>query len=99
MSKPKENIVVFEHEILRFDKGEKKITEDQFKALERYYGNGVPYYKLIYNGVQFNESNPMTPPSTTKTAARATGFAGPPPSIATTTGSMRTTPAPPTSLT
>lgn len=55
MSKTKENIVVFEHEILRFDRGEKKITRDQFEALERYYGNGVPFYKLVYNGVQFNE--------------------------------------------
>lgn len=55
MSKIKENIVVFEHEILRFDRGEKKITKDQFEALERYYCNGVPFYKLVYNGVQFNE--------------------------------------------
>lgn len=55
MTKPKENIVVFEHEILRFDRGEKKITEDQFKALERYHGNSVPFFKLVYNGVQFNE--------------------------------------------
>lgn len=55
MSNPKENIVVFEHEILRFDRGEKKITKDQFEALERYYGNGVPFYTLVYNGVQFNE--------------------------------------------
>ena len=55
MSKIKENIVVFEHEILLFDRGEKKITKDQFEALERYYGNGKPFYKLIYNGVQFNE--------------------------------------------
>lgn len=55
MSKIKENIVVFEHEILRFDRGEKKITKDQFEALERYYGNGKPFYKLVYNGVQFNE--------------------------------------------
>lgn len=55
MNKVKENIVVFEHEILRFDRGEKKITKDQFEALERYYGNGVPFYKLVYNGVQFNE--------------------------------------------
>lgn len=55
MGKIKENIVVFEHEILRFDRGEKKITKDQFEALERYYGNGKPFYKLVYNGVQFNE--------------------------------------------
>ncbi|OMQ12086.1 restriction endonuclease [[Flexibacter] sp. ATCC 35103] len=51
----KENIVAFEHEILRFDRGEKKITKNQFEALERYYGNGKPFYKLVYNGVQFNE--------------------------------------------
>ncbi|NDP21839.1 MAG: restriction endonuclease [Paludibacter sp.] len=55
MSKVKEHIVVFEHEILRVDKGDKKITPDQFEALERYYGDGVPYYKLINKGVQFNE--------------------------------------------
>ncbi|GGC89339.1 hypothetical protein GCM10011508_15780 [Flavobacterium lutivivi] len=55
MNLPKENIVVFEHEILRFDRGEKKITKDQFEALERYHGNGLPFYKLVYNGVQFNE--------------------------------------------
>ncbi len=56
MTKPKENIVVFEHEILRFDRGKKRITEDQFKALERYHGNGVPFFKLVYNGIQFNEN-------------------------------------------
>lgn len=55
MTKVWDNIVVFEHEILRFDRGEKKITEEQFKALERYYGTGKPFYKLVYNGVQFNE--------------------------------------------
>jgi 5-methylcytosine-specific restriction enzyme subunit McrC len=55
LTKIKKNIVVFEHEILRFDRGEKKITKDQFEALERYHGNGVPFYKLVYNGVQFNE--------------------------------------------
>jgi 5-methylcytosine-specific restriction enzyme subunit McrC len=55
LSNSKENIVVFEHEILRFDRGEKRITKDQFEALECYYGNGVPFFKLVYNGVQFNE--------------------------------------------
>lgn len=48
-------ITVFEHESIRYDRGEKRITKDQFEALERYHGNGVPYFKLIYNGVQFNE--------------------------------------------
>ncbi|MCC9073564.1 McrC family protein [Flavobacterium sp. F-65] len=48
-------IVVFEHEILRYDRGEKKISKEQFEALERYYGDGVPYYKLVHHGVQFNE--------------------------------------------
>lgn len=55
MHKANKHIVVFEHEILRFDKGEKRISEDQFKALQQYYGSGVPFFKLIYNGVQFNE--------------------------------------------
>lgn len=55
MSKAKHHITVFEHETLRFDKGENKITKDQFEALEKYYGDGIPYYSLRYNGVQFNE--------------------------------------------
>jgi 5-methylcytosine-specific restriction enzyme subunit McrC len=53
--KSKENIVVFEHEIIRFDRGDNKITKDQFDALVHYHGNGIPYYKLVYNGIQFNE--------------------------------------------
>lgn len=55
MNKAKHHITVFEHETLRFDKGESKITKDQFEALEKYYGDGIPYYSLRYNGVQFNE--------------------------------------------
>ncbi|KAF0237861.1 MAG: 5-methylcytosine restriction system component-like [Prolixibacteraceae bacterium] len=55
MSKAKEHITVFEHEILRHDKGEKRITQDQLKALQNYYGEGIPYYSLCHNGVQFNE--------------------------------------------
>lgn len=48
-------ITVFEHQILRTDSGETRITKDQLKTLQLYYGNGVPYYSLIHNGVQFNE--------------------------------------------
>lgn len=52
MNKEKSHITVFEHEKLLVGKG---ITADQFIALQRYYGNGVPFFKLIYNGVEFNE--------------------------------------------
>lgn len=55
MKKPNPSITVFEHESIRYDRGEKRITKDQFEALERYHGNGVPYFKLIYKGIQFNE--------------------------------------------
>lgn len=49
------HITVFEHGVLRYDIGDNRITEDQFNALERYHGSGIPYYKLIYHGIQFNE--------------------------------------------
>jgi len=50
------HITVFEHETVRFDKGEKKITEDQFDALRLYFGEkGLPFYSLCYNGITFNE--------------------------------------------
>lgn len=56
MGKNLNHITVFEHETVRFDKGDKKITEDQFDALRLYYGEkGIPYYNLCYNGVSFNE--------------------------------------------
>jgi 5-methylcytosine-specific restriction enzyme subunit McrC len=55
LSKESNHITVFEHESIRFDKGDKKITELEYKALEKYYGEGIPFFKLIYNGVQFNE--------------------------------------------
>jgi len=55
LGKTSKHITVFEHETVRFDKGEKKITRDQFYALEQYYGEGVPFFDLCYNGVKFNE--------------------------------------------
>lgn len=47
-------IVVFEHERLTFDlnkEEERRIHE----ALEKYYDNYSPFFKLIRNGVQFNQ--------------------------------------------
>jgi 5-methylcytosine-specific restriction enzyme subunit McrC len=55
LNKVKKHITVFEHEILRHDKGGRRITIDQLKALQSYYGDGIPYYSLCHNGVQFNE--------------------------------------------
>ena len=48
------HIIVFEHEILRTDRGVNKLTVNQLKALQQFYGEtGVPYYSLIHNGVKF----------------------------------------------
>lgn len=55
MYKEKNQVTVFEHQAIRYDKGEKQITKDQFDALEKYYGEGVPYFKLQYHGIQFME--------------------------------------------
>jgi len=55
LNKTKLHITVFEHEKLLVGKGDKNISDDQLKALQRYYGNGIPFFKLINNGVQFNE--------------------------------------------
>lgn len=49
-------ITVYEHESLRTDRGEKRLSPDQLAALQRFHGTeGVPYYSLIYNGVKFGE--------------------------------------------
>lgn len=46
-------ITVFEHETLRI--GDGRITPILLESLQRYYGNGVPYFDLVYNGVKFKE--------------------------------------------
>lgn len=49
-------ITVFEHDSLYLDKGEKKLTTEQFKALQLFNPNNkLPYYSLLYRGVRFCE--------------------------------------------
>ncbi len=56
MAKNLNHITVFEHETVRFDKGDKKVTKEQFDALQLYFGEkGLPFYNLCYNGISFNE--------------------------------------------
>lgn len=56
MSREQHSFSVFEHESLRSDRGDKRLSDDQLKALQLFYGDkGVPYYSLIHNGVRFNE--------------------------------------------
>lgn len=56
MQDQRKHISVFEHETLRIDRGEQRLSESQLKSLQSYFGeNGVPYYSLIHNGVRFNE--------------------------------------------
>lgn len=55
MSKSDRHITVYEHQSLRTDYGEPRISTDLFEALERYHGDSTPFFKLIRNGVQFNE--------------------------------------------
>jgi len=55
-AKDKHIITVYEHDCIKYDPHfyGKKITEEQFKALEKYHGSGTLYYSLVYKGVQFN---------------------------------------------
>jgi 5-methylcytosine-specific restriction enzyme subunit McrC len=55
LTKAKTHITVFEHEILRTDRGEKRLSEDQLRALQNYSGDGLPYYDLCHHGVRFKE--------------------------------------------
>lgn len=49
------SITVYEHQLLCTDRGQQRISVELLEALERYHGDGTPFFKLIRNGVQFNE--------------------------------------------
>ena len=58
MEKIRKHITVFEHQSIRVNQIIEGIAFDQHKliAFQEYYGqNGVPFYSLIHNGIQFNE--------------------------------------------
>lgn len=56
MKQYRKYITVFEHESLRTDIGEQRLSDIQLKSLQTYFGeNGVPYFSLIHKGVRFNE--------------------------------------------
>ena len=55
MSSESNHITVFEHETIRIDRGHRRITEEQLKAFQLHYGEGVPYFELTHNGIRFNE--------------------------------------------
>jgi 5-methylcytosine-specific restriction enzyme subunit McrC len=56
LNKSHKHITVFEHESLRIDRGEKRLTNSQLEALQKFYGEkGIPYYSLIHHGVKFGQ--------------------------------------------
>lgn len=56
MITPKSIIQVFEHEQLKIGSKKHQLSKGQFKIFQEFFGDkGVPYFKLIHNGVQFTE--------------------------------------------
>ena len=56
MKQTPKHITVYEHETLRVDRGEQRLSDALLEALQVFYGDkGVPYYSLVHNGVKFNE--------------------------------------------
>jgi 5-methylcytosine-specific restriction enzyme subunit McrC len=53
LSKERKHITVYEHQSLRVK--EEELTQEVYDQFVKFYGNGVPYFSLIRNGVQFNE--------------------------------------------
>ena len=55
MLKDKFRFEFFEHERCFVDRGDRRLNKDLYDCLLKYYGDGVPYFKLLHNGVQFKE--------------------------------------------
>lgn len=52
----RKHITVYEHQSLRTDRGDIRLSSRQLEALQQFYGEqGVPHYKLIHHGVKFGE--------------------------------------------
>jgi 5-methylcytosine-specific restriction enzyme subunit McrC len=51
------HIIVYEHQSLKLESANNKtgLSPDLLQQFEKFYGDGVPYFSLIRNGVQFNE--------------------------------------------
>ena len=53
MKTERKHITVYEHQSLRIK--EEELTQDLYDQFVKFYGNGVPYFSLIRNGVEFKE--------------------------------------------
>lgn len=57
MKADSKHIIVYEHHSLKLESPNNKsgLSPDLLQQFEKFYGDGVPYFSLIRNGVQFNE--------------------------------------------
>lgn len=58
MKLEKKHIIVFEHQSILLNQkfnGDVVFEQSDLEAFEAFHGNGVPYFKLIRNGIQFTE--------------------------------------------
>jgi 5-methylcytosine-specific restriction enzyme subunit McrC len=57
MSNAQQHIILFEHQSLKVNTtyGDVEFNDSHLDEFVKFHGNGVPYFKLIRNGVQFNE--------------------------------------------
>ena len=54
----RKTITVFEHESIRLNQkfdGDIVFDQNNLNGFQRFYGNGLPYFDLIHNGIRFNQ--------------------------------------------